>query len=98
MVEPLQYQYLRAAEQCGVQREAGIFGGRADQCNGAAFDEWQEAVLLCAVETVNLVNKQQRALARLGGLVCGGESLLQIGDTAKDRTDAFEAHTDAVRE
>ena len=35
---------------------------------------------------------------QFGGLVCGGESLLQIGDTAKDRTDAFEAHTDAVRE
>ena len=98
MVEPLQYQHLRAAEQRCVECEAGIFGGRADQCNGAAFDERQEAVLLRAVETVNLVHKQQRALARLGGLVCGDESLLQIGNTAKDRTDAFEAHTDAVRE
>ena len=63
-VEPVEDQHLRAAEQRGVEFEAGVLGRRADQRDRAALDEGQEAVLLRAVEAVDLVHEQQRALAR----------------------------------
>ena len=98
VIEPLQDQDLRAAEQCRIERKAGIFRGRADQRHRAAFDERQEAVLLRTVEAVDLVHEQQRTLSRFGRLVGGSEGLLEIGDSAEHRADAFEAHADTVRE
>ena len=91
-IEPPQDQHLRSGEQRGVQREAGVFRGRADQRDRALFHERQEPVLLGAVEAVDLVHEQQRALAHLG---CGfrfGEGLLEIGDTREHRADRHEPH------
>ncbi|WP_409035240.1 replication-associated recombination protein A, partial [Novosphingobium sp.] len=59
---------------CGVEREAGVLGGRADQRYSAAFNERQKAILLGAVEAVDLVHEQQRAPA-LGVLLARAEEL-----------------------
>ncbi|KKM84610.1 hypothetical protein LCGC14_1297350, partial [marine sediment metagenome] len=50
------------AEQSGREREAGVLGGGAHQRHRAALDDGQEAVLLRAVEAVDLVHEQQGAL------------------------------------
>ena len=48
-IESVQDQHLRAAQKRGVEFEAGVLGGRADQCHHPAFDEGQKAILLRAV-------------------------------------------------
>ena len=64
MVEPAQDQHLAARQQRGVDLEARVLGRRADQRDGAVLDIGQEAVLLRAVEAVDLVHEQQGLLAR----------------------------------
>ena len=58
----MQDQDLRTAEQRGVEFEGGILGCRADQRYGAVLDKGQKPILLRAVETVNLVYKQNGLL------------------------------------
>ena len=65
MVEPAQDQHLAARQQRGVDLEARVLGRRADQGDGAVLDIGQEAVLLRAVEAVDLVHEQQGLLAGL---------------------------------
>ena len=67
MVEAAQDQHLAARQQRGVELEARILGGRADERDGAVLDIGQEAVLLGAVEAVDLVHEQQRLLPGAGG-------------------------------
>ena len=98
VIQPLEDQHLRAAEQCRIEREAGVFGRCAHQRHRAAFDKGQEAILLRTVEAVDLVHEQQRALTGLRGLVGSGEGLLEVGHAAEYRADAFEAHPHAIGE
>ena len=58
LVEPVKDQHLAARQQRRVEFEARIFGGRADQGHRAILDERQEAVLLGAIEAVDLVDEQ----------------------------------------
>ena len=66
MVEPAEDQHLAARQQRGVELEARILGRRADQGDRAVLDIRQEAVLLGAVEAVDLVHEQQGLLAGAG--------------------------------
>ena len=50
-------QDLRPAQKRSVESEAGVFRRRTHQRHRAAFDEGQEAVLLRAVEAVDLVHE-----------------------------------------
>src|SRR5262245_58844980 len=50
----------------------------------------QEAVLLRAVETVDLVDEEQRAPALLASLARLVEDLPEIGDPGEDRRDLLE--------
>ena len=63
VVEPVQHQDLTARQQGAGQRERRVLGGRADQRDRAVLDLGEQAVLLRAVEAVDLVDEQQRALA-----------------------------------
>ena len=54
-------------EQRAVELEGRVLGGRADQHDRAVLDIGQEAVLLGAVEAVDLVDEQQRAAGRRRG-------------------------------
>ena len=58
----------------------------------------QEAVLLGAIEAVDLVDEQQGALAGLGHLARLGEDLLQVRDTREHRRQRHEAQADGVGE
>lgn len=97
-IEPVEDQHLGAAEHRGVELEARILGGRADQGDGAVLDIGQEAVLLRAVEPVDLVHEQERAPADPGIFLRLGEHLLQVGDAREDRADRDEAQAHRVGE
>jgi hypothetical protein len=97
-IEPVEDQHLCAAEQRGVEREAGVLGGRADQRHRAALDERQEAVLLRAVEAMDLVYEQQRALSGARGQIGLGEGLLEVGDAREHRADCNKPHSHCVGE
>ena len=66
-IERLEHQHARARQQRRVQLERRVFGGGADQHDGAVLHHRQEAVLLRAVEAVDLVDEQQRPLPRSRG-------------------------------
>ena len=63
MIQPLQHQHLTARHQRAGQRKGRILGGRADQGDRAVFDLGEQAVLLGAIEAVDLVDEQERGLA-----------------------------------
>ena len=73
VVEPAQHQHLAARQERGVQLEGRVLGGGADQRHRAVLDIGQEAVLLGAIEAMDLVDEQQRALAVLAALAGGLE-------------------------
>ncbi len=97
-VEPVQDQHLRPRQQGGVELERGILGGGADEDDGAVLDIGQEAVLLGAVEAVDLVHEQQGLSSHLHMLARFGEHLLEIRDAREDGRDGDEAHADGVGE
>ena len=54
-------RFDRAGEQRGVELERRVLGGGAHQNDGAILHHRQKAVLLGAVEAVDLVDEEQRA-------------------------------------
>ena len=70
---------MRPAQQRGVELEARVLGGGTDQRHGAALDVGQEAILLRAIEAVDLVDEQQGALSGLAHGLGLGERLLEVG-------------------
>ncbi len=89
-VEPVEHEHLAAGEQRAVELETGVLGGGADEDDGAVLDVGQEAVLLGAVEPVDLVDEQERALAHLAPLLRGREDLPQVGDAGEHGRERFE--------
>ena len=61
--ERLELVDLAARQQRGVHLEVRVLGGRADQRAGALFHGRQQGILLCLVEAVDLVEKEDRAPA-----------------------------------
>src|SRR5699024_8184075 len=56
-------KYLAAGEQRAVYLKGGILGGGADEDDAALLHKGEEGVLLGLVEAVNLVDKDDGALA-----------------------------------
>ena len=98
MIEPPQDQHLAAREKRGIDLEARVLGGRANQGDGAVLDIGQEAVLLRAVEAMDLVDEQQRLLTGLAAVPGLGENLLEVGDARKHSGNGDEPQTDGVGE
>ncbi len=65
VIQPAQHQYLGARKQCAVEFERRVLGGRADQHHGAVLHHRQKGILLAAVEAMDFVNEQKRALPDL---------------------------------
>ena len=84
-VERLEHQDAGARQQRRNQFKRRILGGRADQHDGAVLHHRQEGILLGAVEAVNFVDEEQRALPGLTARPRRIEHLFQIGDAGKDR-------------
>jgi hypothetical protein len=91
-------QHLRAAEQRGVEFERRVFGGGTHQRHRPILDIRQEAVLLRAIEAVDLVDEEQRALAQPGMVTRLGENLLEVGDARENRRDRRKAQPDGLGE
>ena len=86
-IKPRENQHLTARQHRGVQLKAGVFGGRPDQQDGAVFHIGQKPVLLCFVETVDFVDKQQGAFAVLASYFGGLEDFAQLRHAGKNRAD-----------
>ena len=85
-----QHQHLAARQQRGVELERRVLGRGADQGHRAVLDVGQEAVLLGAVEAMDLVDEQQRALAVAAALARGLEDPAQVGDAGEHRRQRLE--------
>ncbi len=80
IVQTLQHIDLAPRQQRPVQLERRVLGRGADQGHDPLLDEGQEAVLLGAVEAVDLVHEQQGLLPRSPAYPRRFERLLQVGD------------------
>ncbi len=69
VVEPAQHEHLGARQQRADQLEGRVLGRRADEDHRAVLDIGQKRILLGAVEAVDLVDEEQRALAHLAALL-----------------------------
>jgi hypothetical protein len=87
-----------AGAEGAVEFEARVLRGGADQGDRAVLDVGKEAVLLGAVEAVDLVDEQQGALSDTAPVSCGGEDLPQIGHAGEGGRHRFEGQVAAVRE
>ncbi|MNF74875.1 hypothetical protein D3C84_569210 [compost metagenome] len=82
LLQPFEQVDPGPGEQCVVEFERGVFGGGADEGDGAVFDVGQEHILLALVEAVHLVHEEDGAHpapAVLLRLVDGGADLLDAG-------------------
>ena len=73
-----------AGEERGVDLEGGIFGGGADEADGAALDVGEEGVLLGLVEAMDLVDEEDGARAEAGGFLGLDHDLLDLLDAGED--------------
>lgn len=90
IVQAVEHQHLGARQQSGVQFERRVFRGRADQDHRAVFDIRQKAILLGAVEAMDLVDEQQCPLPHITTFTRTGENLLQVRDAGKHRRQRLE--------
>ncbi len=88
VVEPMQHEDLAARQQRAVQLEGRVFRGRADQHHGAVLDIGQEAVLLRAVEAMDLVDEEQRALAADRGACAAPSNTLRRSATPENTAES----------
>ncbi len=89
--ERLQLVDAGAGEQRADDLERGVLGGGADEGNGAVLDIRQDGVLLCLVEAVDLVDKQDRLLgAHAEALLRLGDDATEVGDAGGDGGDRLE--------
>ena len=86
----LQHIHAAAREQRGDDFEGRIFGGRADEPDGAAFHVGEKCILLGLVEAVNLVDEQDGARVHLGSLRGRSHHLLDFLDAAHHRGELDE--------
>ena len=77
-----------AREQGPVDGEVGIFGGRADEDDGAVFNPGQERVLLGFVEAVDLVDEEDGlAVVQLAQLASFIDGLANVSDSGQNGVD-----------
>ena len=85
MLERLEFENARAAEQRSHNFERRVFGGRANQGDSAVLDGGQDGVLLGLVETMYLVYEERCADAPIAAVgIGGGDDLAQFSNAAGD--------------
>ena len=88
--ERLEHQDAGPRQQRRDQLERRIFGGGANEHDGAVLHHRQETILLRPVEAVDLVDEKQRPLPGLAPRARRVEHLLEIGHAGKNRRDLLE--------
>ena len=90
IVQPLQHIDLAARQQRPVELERRVLGGGAHQGDDPLLHERQKAVLLRAVEAVDLIDKQQGGLAGQSAHPGLLERLLQVRDAGENGGELLE--------
>jgi len=98
VVEAAQHKDLGARQQRADQLKGRVLGRGTDEDHRAVFDIGQKGVLLGAVETVDLVDEEQGAVAHLAALLGRVEHLAQIGDAGENGRERLENEFGAVRQ
>src|SRR5579859_2139529 len=81
----LEAEHLAPREEGRVHREGRVLGRRADERDGSVLDVRKKRVLLGLVESVNLVDEDDGALALVGKPLLGlGDDDTQIRDAPQD--------------
>ena len=62
LAEGAEGEHARPRQQSGVEFKRGVLGRGADERHGAVLHHRQERILLGAIETMDLVHKEQSAL------------------------------------
>lgn len=77
--EWLQLEDAGAGDQCAVDLEVRVLGGRADEDDGAVLDEWEEVILLRLVKAVDLIDEED-GLPAIAAVVLlrAGDDLLEV--------------------
>ena len=94
VVETVEAQHGGARQHGGVELEGRVLGRRADERDRAVLHVGEEAVLLRAVEAVDLVDEKQRAAALLAPRLGAVEGFAQILDAGEDRRELLELELD----
>ncbi len=89
-IERAKHEHAGARQQRRVQFEGRVLGGGADQRDRAVLHHRQEGILLRPVETVDLVDEEQRSLAGFAPPARRLEHFLQVGDAGEDRRNLLE--------
>ena len=97
LVQRVEDQHARARQKRGVELEGRVLGRRADQDDRAVLHDRQEAVLLGAVEAMDLVDEEQRLAAVGAPQPRRLEHLLEVGDAGKDRRNLLEGEARSRR-
>ena len=75
-----------ARKQRSIEREGGVFGGRANQRDAAILDMRQKSILLSAIEPMNLINEQERTFRARAPIRLGfPDDLPKLGHTTEHR-------------
>src|SRR5215213_4530703 len=85
-------------QERGVELEGRVLGRRADERDGAVLGDRQEGVELGAVEAVDLVDEEQRALAGGAPAARRLEHLPEVGDAREDSRDLLEMEVGLIGE
>src|SRR5262249_6135750 len=97
-IKRLEHHHPCARQQRRDQLERRILRRRPDEDDRAVLDNGQKRVLLCPVEAVNLIHKQQGSPPDLAARTRGIEHLLEIGDPGKDRRNLLEVQVGRLRQ
>ena len=95
--EDRELDHARTRDERGVDLEEGVLGGGAHEHHDAVLHGMEQGILLRAVEAVDLVDEQDRALARGEQAVLGRlDGLAQVLDGARDGRHLDERRMGAV--
>ena len=98
LVEAFQDEDLAAGQQRAVELEAGVLGGGSNEDDRAVFDVREERVLLGTVESMDLVDEQERALPDLPALPSSLKDLPEVRNTGERRREGFEGQVGLLGE
>jgi len=98
MAQSLKDKHLCSAQKRRIESKARVLGRRAHEGHSATLDKGQKAVLLGAVEAMDLVHEEQCLLSHSSHFVGISEGFFEVGDARKYRADRLKAHPDARRE
>jgi hypothetical protein len=90
LVKALEGEHARPRQKRRVELEGWILGRRADENDGAVLHVGQEGILLRAVEAVDLVDEEQRALAEFAARARGLEHLAEVLDAGIEGGELLE--------